>query len=66
MTLGILAGVNAAAVNPHVDPTAALPGSVDQMHALQLERLRGTVRHAYANVAHYRQVGMPPVSIPTT
>ncbi|HEY3007879.1 MAG TPA: phenylacetate--CoA ligase PaaK [Micromonosporaceae bacterium] len=28
--------------------------SVDELHALQLERLRWTVRHAYANVAHYR------------
>jgi phenylacetate-CoA ligase len=28
--------------------------SVDELRALQLERLRWTVRHAYDNVAHYR------------
>src|SRR5579859_5727319 len=26
----------------------------DELRALQLERLRWTLRHAYANVAHYR------------
>ncbi|GGF48890.1 phenylacetate-coenzyme A ligase [Marmoricola endophyticus] len=29
--------------------------SVDELRALQLERLRWTVRHAYDNVAHYRR-----------
>src|SRR6476660_2357362 len=29
--------------------------SVDELRALQLERLRWTVRHAYDNVAHYRK-----------
>ena len=28
--------------------------SADQLHALQLERLRWSLRHAYANVPHYR------------
>ena len=28
--------------------------SADELRALQLERLRWTLRHAYANVAHYR------------
>src|ERR1039457_3932316 len=28
--------------------------SVDELRALQLERLRWTLRHAYANVPHYR------------
>ncbi|HSE96182.1 MAG TPA: phenylacetate--CoA ligase PaaK [Methylomirabilota bacterium] len=30
--------------------------SVDELRALQLERLRGTVAHAYTNVPHYRKV----------
>src|SRR3954447_15101736 len=29
--------------------------SVDELHALQTERLRSTLQHTYANVAHYRQ-----------
>ena len=29
--------------------------SRDELSSLQLERLRGSLRHAYANVAHYRQ-----------
>src|SRR5690606_41471924 len=29
-------------------------GSVDELRALQLERLRRTLQHAYDNVAHYR------------
>src|SRR3954463_11427840 len=28
--------------------------SVDELHALQTERLRSTLQHTYANVAHYR------------
>ena len=28
--------------------------SVDELRALQLERLRWSLRHAYENVAHYR------------
>ncbi len=28
--------------------------SVDELRAVQLERLRWSVRHAYANVPHYR------------
>ena len=28
--------------------------SVDELRALQLERLQWSVRHAYDNVAHYR------------
>src|SRR3954463_14287867 len=28
--------------------------SVDELHALQTERLRTTIQHTYANVAHYR------------
>ena len=28
--------------------------SADELHALQLERLRWSLRHAYANVPHYR------------
>ncbi len=28
--------------------------SADELHALQLERLQWTLRHAYANVPHYR------------
>ena len=30
--------------------------SVDELRALQLERLQQTLRHAYENVAHYRRV----------
>jgi phenylacetate-CoA ligase len=30
-------------------------GSVDELRALQLERLRWSLRHAYDNVAHYRR-----------
>jgi phenylacetate-CoA ligase len=30
--------------------------SVDELRSLQTERLRATLRHAYANVAHYRDV----------
>ena len=29
--------------------------SVDELRALQLERLRWTLRHAYANVPFYRK-----------
>jgi phenylacetate-CoA ligase len=29
--------------------------SVDELRSLQTERLRATLRHAYANVAHYRE-----------
>ena len=29
--------------------------SIDELRALQLERLRATLEHAYANVPHYRQ-----------
>ena len=28
--------------------------SLDELRSLQTERLRATIRHAYANVAHYR------------
>jgi phenylacetate-CoA ligase len=41
--------------------------SVDELCALQLERLRGTVQHAYENVAHYRaafdEAGVHPSDI---
>ena len=37
------------------DPTAALPASADELRAVQLERLRTTLRHAYQNVGHYRE-----------
>ncbi|WP_375488805.1 phenylacetate--CoA ligase PaaK [uncultured Jatrophihabitans sp.] len=39
------------------DPATLDPcerASVDELHALQLSRLRATLRHAYENVAHYR------------
>ena len=29
--------------------------SADELHALQLERLRWSLRHAYENVPHYRR-----------
>ena len=41
--------------------------SVDELRALQLERLRWSLRHAYENVAHYRQsfdaAGVRPESL---
>ncbi len=39
----------------NADPTATLPASADELRALQLERLRTTLRHAYQNVGHYRE-----------
>jgi phenylacetate-CoA ligase len=36
-----------------LDPVETLP--VEQLRALQLERLQWSVRHAYDNVAHYRR-----------
>ncbi|GAA4228318.1 phenylacetate--CoA ligase [Actinomadura meridiana] len=37
-------------------PTAVpMTGSVDELRAVQLDRLRWTVRHAYENVPHYRK-----------
>ncbi|KRE95244.1 phenylacetate--CoA ligase [Nocardioides sp. Soil774] len=36
-----------------LDPVETLP--VEELRALQLERLRWSVRHAYDNVAHYRR-----------
>ncbi len=36
-----------------LDPAERM--SVDELRALQLERLRWTLRHAYDNVAHYRR-----------
>ena len=36
-----------------LDPAERL--SVDELRALQLERLQWTLRHAYENVPHYRQ-----------
>ena len=29
--------------------------SLDELRSLQTERLRATIRHTYANVAHYRE-----------
>ena len=40
--------------------------SVDELRALQLERLRWSLRHAYENVAHYRQPSMQQVLRPPT
>lgn len=37
-----------------LDPAERM--GVDELRALQLERLRATLRHAYDNVPHYRQV----------
>lgn len=40
------------------DPDALEPierASVDELRALQLQRLKWSLRHAYANVAHYRK-----------
>src|SRR4051812_28540202 len=37
-----------------LDPAERM--GVDELRALQLERLRGTLGHAYANVPHYRRV----------
>jgi phenylacetate-CoA ligase len=41
--------------------------SIDELRSLQTDRLRATVQHAYANVAHYRQawdaVGVHPDDI---
>jgi phenylacetate-CoA ligase len=39
--------------NLKLDPIET--ASIDELRALQLERLRATLDHAYANVAHYRQ-----------
>ncbi|MGY2085392.1 phenylacetate--CoA ligase PaaK [Blastococcus sp. SYSU DS0539] len=36
-----------------LDPAERM--SVDELRALQLQRLRGSLRHAYANVPHYRR-----------
>ena len=36
-----------------LDPAERM--SVDELRALQLDRLRWTLRHAYANVAFYRK-----------
>jgi phenylacetate-CoA ligase len=47
-----------AVVEPLVEPFAkpfAGPASLDELRALQLERLRTTLRHAYENVAFYRR-----------
>jgi len=47
------------------DPIEA--ASVDELRALQLERMRRSLRHAYENVAHYRQsfdaAGVRPESL---
>ena len=41
--------------------------SRDEIAALQLQRLRQTLRHAYDNVPHYRQAfdarGVPPLRV---
>ncbi|NNM47636.1 phenylacetate--CoA ligase PaaK [Knoellia koreensis] len=41
-----------------------VPSTVDELRALQLERMRATLRHAYDNVPHYRKafgdVGVKP------
>ena len=39
---------------------------VDELRALQLERLRWTLRHAYENVPHYRRRSTRPACTPTT
>src|SRR5271154_967248 len=48
-----------AAVTPTATPSGELEpietASRDALTALQLERLRWSLRHAYDNVAHYRQ-----------
>src|SRR3954451_261199 len=36
-----------------LDPAERM--GIDELHALQLERLRGTLRHAYETVPHYRR-----------
>jgi phenylacetate-CoA ligase len=38
-----------------VDPDPAERLSEDELHGLQLARLRRVLRHAYDNIAHYRQ-----------
>ena len=50
-----------------LDPIETAP--VEELRALQLERLRWSVRHAYDNVAHYRrsfdEAGVHPDHIET-
>ena len=40
--------------------------SVDELRALQLDRLRWSLRHAYVNVPHYRRRSTPPGCTRTT
>ena len=40
--------------SPSGDLDSIERASADELHALQLERLRWSLRHAYANVPHYR------------
>jgi len=42
-------------VNGATDLEPIERASVDELRGLQLERLKGSVRHAYENVAHYRR-----------
>ena len=41
--------------SPPANQLAALPASADELQALQLERLRGALRHAYQNVPFYQR-----------
>src|ERR1700730_3080288 len=44
-----------AAVSPPGELEPVETASVDELRALQLERLRWSLRHAYENVPHYRK-----------
>jgi phenylacetate-CoA ligase len=51
------------------DPATLDPieiASRDEIAALQLDRLRWSLRHAYENVPHYRHAFDAPASTPTT
>jgi phenylacetate-CoA ligase len=41
--------------SPPANQPAGLPQTADELQALQLERLRGTLRHAYQNVPFYQR-----------
>src|ERR1700753_1246651 len=45
-----------AAVSPPGELEPIETASVDELRALQLERLRWSLRHAYANVPYYRKM----------
>src|SRR3954447_7030964 len=53
MTVDQRRGTGAAAAPESLDPAERM--GVDELRALQLERLRETLRHAYEHVPHYRR-----------